>query len=253
MKNDIKPAYKNKFTVYYKSIMLTPKSYSRDFQVEAVIFWFLIIISGSVACIGGVATGIIAAALGGLLFYFSLLIGLQSECSPGVTKLLPMGYKRKLVYRYCSALLYALLVIVLFVVIIFIIGLIVFLCVTITSGGVVAEEAEEESEEVLRMMGVYGGIFGAAYILLMYSAGMLAGYIAQRRVRNVFLAVFFAALICGMLLTSVPSGFIGPLANDCFTAMSLPYLAVTVWAVLAVGMFCASVYIGYRHEKPDNV
>jgi len=196
-----------------------------------------------------------------LLFFAAAMTGAYRNCTPNLSKLLPISGKRKWLYDNLIVFFYTFIGLIIAVVIIGIIFLIVWLALTISGGGESVDETEDSP--FMYNIGVYGGIFSAAYVVILYSAGLISGYLKSRKQSNIFLAGFVVALVLGLIFTGLPYYFKGihgpeqplfcsPFIQNCYEHMAVPWLCSLLWGLVAAGIFAAAIYSGLKYHKPKK-
>lgn len=250
--------YKNSFFRYCGAINLCG---GRRMPLIApfVAFYFLMVISlaSGISSMNFIGAG--TAAIACLLFFTGALIGAYRNASPNPAKLMPISGKRRCVYDFLIALYYAFIALTVVALVTGVVALIAWVAVS-ASGG--AESGGEENPFTLNC-GVYGGIFSAAYVLIMYSAGMISGFFKRRKQRNIFLAVLVICITLGLLFTGLPHlvngvkipdypPFGSPFSSLCYESMKLPWLCSLLWCLVAVVSFASAVYTGIKYNKPEK-
>lgn len=250
--------YKNSFFRYCGAINLSD---DKSFKSVApfVSFYILAII--------GIANGIMAgspvvagvALTACLLFFAGTITGTIRNSAPNLVILAPLSGKRKCVYDFLAVLLFVFIGIM---VIAFFIALIAFIIWAVTSvGGGEADTAVDAF--FANGTGLYGGIFCAAYTVILYSAGMVGGYFKSRKRRNIFFTVFIVCILSGLIFTGLPylaswvkisdyPPLASPFSSVCYSYMKLPWLCIALWCVIAVAMFVSAVCMGYRYYKSNK-
>lgn len=224
-----------------------------------ISFYVLMVLSLTFGAASANAIGAVAAMVACMLYFAGSLTGAYRNVNPNLAKLMPLSGKRKCVYDFLLTLFYSLVAIIAVAVLIGIIALIVLTVVQATGGA----ESGGGDNPFLYPVGVYGGIFCAAYIVILYSAGMISGYIKNRRRRNIFLTAFLVAVAAGILLTGLPyilNGvydpellrFCPPFIDECYKYMKLPWLCSVAWGLTAAGTFVSAVYMGREYHKPKK-
>lgn len=252
--------YKNSFFRYAAAINLCG---GKRMPIVAPLISFYIVLF--VSLFSGIsslnAVGASAAVFACFLFFVGSLIGLHRNASPNLARLIPISGKRKCLYDYFAVLLYTLIGIVCAALVIGIFALIVW-AATSAFGG--AEDGGATEEILVRYhSGVYSGIFCAAYVIILYSAGMLGGYFKSRKRRNIFYALFIFALILGLFFTMIPylnnaqassenSALVSPFVEECYAYMKLPWLCVLFWCLIAAAMLFWSVYKSRQYHNPKK-
>lgn len=251
--------YKNSFFRYAAAVSA---SGGKRVPVVAPFIAFYVLI-----CIG-LASGITSFSPAGLLvtgfacilFLASSIAGAHRGITPNVSRLMPIGSKRKCVYDFLTVLLYTVIAVVIAFVFLIAVALVVGVITLIADSG--ASEIEPVGEAFkFAPAGVYGGIFCAAYTVLLYSGGMAGGYFKNRRRRNIFFAVFTAAVTLGSVFTGLPyylkavvTGehrvFGSPFSADCYAQMQFPWLCILFWCLIAAGMFATAIYMSWNYHKP---
>ena len=178
--------------------------------------------------------------LAALAFAAGLTISYMCNSTPNLETVFPVNHKKKLIYRFLSSLLMFLMLTAMVVITILVVLAISFIFASIASGGF--EWLHEEEfvtdtnimvNKVFGSMGVYGGLFGLAYFVILYSAGMVTGFIKKRKTRNIFLTCLCAGVALSWLIMCIPyiiknsslslSGA-SPFNSACYEAMSAPWV-----------------------------
>ncbi len=176
--------------------------------------------------------------------------------SPNLEAVFPVSHRKKLLYRFASALFLTLLVTVTVFVLVITTVLIVQIFVPST-----LQDAVADIRYGFEATGLYGGLFSLAYLIMLYSSGMIAGFLKRRKTRNIFLAVLCIALFFSDFFMGLPSyydilnsehKFAGPFSAVCYEAMSLPWLAIVFWFLVAAGMLGWAIYLGVKHYDPEK-
>ncbi|MDE7439020.1 MAG: hypothetical protein K2N23_00690 [Clostridia bacterium] len=189
---------------------------------------------------------------------FSFFIGIVLFCaygSPNLEAVFPIGHKKKLLFRFLSSVFSFIIALVCGFTVIMIIQFIIW----IFEPAAVYEFADD-CKSVFDSMGVYGGLFGLAYLLVMYSSGMIAGFLKRRKMRNIFLAclcigVFLFYLITALCYNSYSDAFSGPrlpYAAYYYECMRMPWLFLAFCFLIAAGMLGWAIYLGVKHYNPKK-
>lgn len=188
------------------------------------------------------------AFIAGFIFLVSVTTGTAYfNNTPNLVSLFPISPRKSLLYRFLSVL-------VLFIALCLVM-LIVFLAVTAVSAAVVLlagitdndvpDEGINEGIAEITHMGVHGGIFSAVYFVFMYFAGMIAGFIKDGKIRNIFIGCFAAAVLAGMILMR------NPFIQESYEKMAVPWLCTALCCVAALASAGTAIYIGIKqYNKP---
>ena len=252
--------YKSSFIRYLSAISCRP--IQRNAYVANILtFYFLLFFFTFGTIFSFNLTSTICALIGAILFISSAQLGLMRNIKPNLVSLMPVSYKRRIVYDFLGAIAYTL--IVLFIIgCIFFIGFIIGRIVSAVSGGVVPDEDDADiAFKFINNIDVYGGIFCAVYCLITYSAGIISSCFKKRRHRNIFLLCFVIALGLGVALSGIPyvmhlpesAGRLRlamPFVSDCYKYMAAPWLCTLLWCIVAAGMLGTAIYLSYKYHKP---
>ena len=238
------------FFYYFRTVSRLPQSKSMPVApvISAAVIYF---ISLMLSAGNGWVPIIAVAAFGSGTVLFCNRYG-----SPNLEAVFPVSHGKKLLYRFMSVLL----MLILFVITLLAVCVLIILVVHIF----VPSSLSEVGQDVKNMFtetGLYGGLFGVAYFIILYSAGMITGFIKRRKVRNIFLICLCVALFLSHFFMGLPyynsinnpeHTFVGPFSSACYAAMSLPWLAIAFWFVIAAGITCAAIYLGVKHYDPKK-
>ncbi|MDE7439021.1 MAG: hypothetical protein K2N23_00695 [Clostridia bacterium] len=170
------------------------------------------------------------------LAYISGLPLLYGCCSsPNLETAFPINHNKKLVYRFLSSL---------FMFLVAVAVIIALIAIVLSISSSVQNFLNSFSE-----MGLYSGLFSFAYIVVMYSSGMIAGFLQRRKHRNIFLILLCVAIFLSSLIMSVYtrdldeySGCRLPFSEMYYGQIGLPWLFITFWILIAAGMLGWSIY-----------
>lgn len=241
---------------YFSGIMCAPRQTKNQQYAPLIAGYFLLIggvqVSGLYNFSNGVA--VMLTGLAGLLFLCGAVVGVCLNNKPNVATLMPISPKKSLVFRYVSPFILCVIVAALILAVMVVSGLTVLAVMAIVDGGLNFEDSGDEIEEIVYSMGVYGGIFAAAYFVIMYSASMITGFIQSRKIRNWYLVGFMIILFAAILLTGTPyyvdAGtdryIASPFINVCYESMRLPWLCITFWCLAAAALLGTAIYLGIK-------
>lgn len=258
-----------KFSFFRYAAAYNMRQYSKGFNGYGFFFviFYVLLMSGVFLAISStsfVALGVCFVAA--IAFGASMFMAMGRSFRPNLVLLTPISGKRKCVYDFLTALYFTLIAVFMAVAVVlffFMIGLIIGLITNAISGGGSSEE--ESSELATQAMGVHGGLFAAIYFIILYSGGMIGGYIKRRKYRNIYLGCFLVALVLGIVLTeqsahdaykltlttSFPM-FASPFTEITYQCMNLPWLCTALWGVAAIAFLAAAVYLAWQYHKPKK-
>ena len=157
-------------------------------------------------------------------------------------------------------ILYALAVLA----IIFIIAMIVVgITMAVEGDGGGAEEVSGDSSAIV-LMGKYGAIFSVAFVIICFSAGIIAGYFKKTSNKNRFILGFILAVILAFIFTGLPyaihhrgdltvdTHIVSPFIESCYDNMPVPWLCSIMWCLAAAGSLAAAIYFGIRKMKASE-
>ena len=205
-----------------------------------------------------------------ITFASALIIGEYLRNAPSLATLMPLSERKKLIYRFTSSL-YMLLRIILCIAVgfltIIILGSIIFAISDAVKGGI-ASDSSDESNPLTVLMGTYGGIFAAAFVIICFSAGIISGYFKKSKNRNMFIFCFLIAVILSFIFTGLPyllahrhtmaathaitTKIVSPFIEACYADMSVPWLCSLLWCLAAAGSLSAAIIIGIKKMKSSE-
>ena len=248
--------YKNSFFRYTAAINLNSNK-SLQLVAPFISFYLIAIISIASGLMSGSPVGSVVALTASLLFLAGCITGTIRNSAPNLVSLMPLSGKRRCVYDFLAVLWFTFIGIIFIALFIALIAFIAWV-VTAVGGGEVDEEVKAFfSNEI----GLYGGIFCAAYTVILYSAGMIGGYLKAGRRRNGFFAAVIVAILLGLFFTGLSymnnsevstgvSSICAPFVNKCYAYMQFPWLCVLFWCLIAAGMFATAIYMSWNYHKP---
>lgn len=254
--------YKFSFFRYLAGINCKPTQ-RRPFVAIILTFYFLLFFYTFSSIFMFNFSAMLCAFLGAMIFVSAALLGNYRNTKPNLATLMPLGFKRRLLYDFLGAILVTVMAILLICAFI-LIGVLLGIIIAAISGDLTSGEEEAgEAVSLFTGVGVYGGLFSALYCVITYSAGLISSYITRRKYRNIFLACFVVALALGTTLSGLPcisnSGqefgnfsIALPFVSRCYDYMSLPWLCTLAWCLVAAGMLAAAIYLGYKFHKPKT-
>lgn len=250
------------FLKYFKAAVYAPvtKSYM-------AASFFAIYFLGAVNLFNGIAYTFNGWALVIALlctFVFCAGIGMNAciDRSPNLVSLIPISRNKSVLYRFFSVLLMYVIIVTAVCLFLLLFSIIIMLFSQIPGcNGEVEPDVSETVEETLYPIGLYGGIFSAAYFVIMYSSAMIAGLFRRRKRRNIFLVCLCAAVLIAFMLMGIPyraSGMseiglfrVSPYVNACYEAMKLPWLCITLWCIVAAATLGTAIYMGIKRYKSN--
>lgn len=252
--------HKSSFYNYLTGVSYKPTQKSR-FVANILTFYFLLFFYtfGTVFTLS--ISSAICAFIGAILFIAGAQLGLFRNIKPNLATLMPISYKRRIVYDFLGAIVCTVIAILLFCLVV-LFGVILGIIIAAISGDVSANEEDAEiAVTIFRSVGAYGGVFCAVYCLITYSAGLLSSYFRRRKNRNIFLLCFVIAMGLGTTFSGLPYAMHSPEAtgrfktmlpfvDECYRYMSAPWLCTLLWCLVAAGMLAAAIYMSYRYHKP---
>ena len=228
------------FFLYFKSILRAPRPKSAP--LVPIISVFVIFFLGAVYSMDSA----ICPTVGALAFVSGISIFYGCNPSPNLENAFPINHRKKLAYRFLSSLFWLLIMLVIIIAVISLGGLIAW---DFTGFTVLFDE-----------LGLYSVLFSLAYTVIMYSAGMIAGFLKRRKHRNIFLIVLCVAVFLAFLIMVVIyqnsfdeySGYRPPFAEIYYAQMGMPWLFITFWLLIALGMLGWAIYLGVKHYDPKK-
>lgn len=246
------------FFNYFKALLRSPrpKSVQVFLFVSVYVIFFVSTFAGGVA---GVFTFLAAIA-----FASSISIGYCCNSKPNLEGAFPVNHNKKLLYRFLSSLLMFLIVVAIIIAVMIVIFIISLIFVLIFGGSPDVFNDPEFSEDVTETIntfsyiGVNGGLSALAYYILLYSGGMIAGFIKKNKHRNIYLLCLLAGIILTLIIMVLPyyaqnsDYLISPFSQTCFDAMAVPWLCTVIWFLAAFGALGVSIYMGIKHYDPKK-
>lgn len=186
----------------------------------------------------------------------SYIIGYRRRKKPSTLNLMPINYKKRVLYSYLSALLSTVIVIILFLVCFMVLMLLIALIILATTGEWVF--VIEQSESVVAIC-AQGQAFSFFFWLFVFGGGMMITYFKKPKTRYIAMVAFVALLeIIALLFINMLSvgyeyefALSGNVAAD-FEKLPLSWLWLTGFGLIAVGVFAASVCCALDAEKPKD-
>lgn len=253
------------FFVYFKAMMYMPRQ-KNDFVLSFILVYIMLLVNAMTGILSGNLIALIIVFLSIVLLMSCFIVGNSVNNRPNLAEMLPLNHKTKLLYRFLSPIWLGILSILILVAAFVVFGLIssmIGLILSAFSNPETSEiiEAEDQTEKIFgNAMGVYGGIFTAAYVLLIYSAGMIYIFLKRKKHRIIFWFCFMAFMIVSFLLMVLPYSHnidglgdsISPFVAKCYEPMAMPWLCVAVWCLIAVAAFGTAVYLGIKSCDPKK-
>lgn len=252
------------FFNYLGGLMRAPINNRNYGQFELILFGYLIAAIGFYfGFMGGNGGALAVVAVSAFLLLGGFSTSIYTTKTPNIASMMPLSGKRELLYRFFASMVMAIWIFAVVAAVVILISVITFLFALIPNCAEDAPEGGEVIEAISFKIGVYGGIFSAAYIVLMYSAGVLSTFFKRRKNRNIFFGLFSAALLVGLLCTALPYNLdpiyknaglpVGsPFIGACYEVMGAPWLCVTLWCLVAAGTLGAAVYMGIKRIKENQ-
>lgn len=236
---------------YVEAVLRAPRQKSMNFITNIGC-----IFAGAVSVYFGLAAlnpGAFALSfLAGLVYVMSVTANTAYiDNAPNIASMMPLSPRKSLLFRFLAVLIiYVMTVIIMAAVILIVSGItggIVFL-IGLISGGVESGGETDAGEvveevEIIKQMGVNGGIFAAAYFVFMYGMGMLVGLIKNLKARYIAAGCLCAAILGGMVLMS------NPFIQESYDKMAVPWLCTALCCVAAVAAFGTAIYMGIKRYK----
>lgn len=242
---------RTEFLNYFEASLRTPTKRTWNFA-DLMTFVFAYVLVGFSFVYGLSALNFAALASSfccSSVFAAALSYSKLTDNSPNLVSVMPIAPRKSLLYKFLSVLVFfvmRLLVIVLFLLAVGLITFAIMLIIEAASGNLGnLSDGGEVAEEVRTVlpMGVYGGIFAAAYFVCMYSAGMIWGFIKNYKIKLVFEVGVLAAVIVAMKLME------NPFVMESYGKMSLPWLCATLCCVVAAAALGTAIYMGIKRNK----
>ena len=243
------------FFNYFRALNFTPKPKRVQFVAifAGVLIFYLNFIFAILEAENPIA--VVLSFLCSFVFLSGLILSNYFGSSPNLYSLIPISSKKSLLYRFLSVLFMFVLMVVIAVAVFAFITLIAFLFSLIPACNGEAELPDDGlnfPEAVYYPIGLYGGLFFAAYFILMYASGMIIGLCKKRKSRNIYTVCLFVGLFISMMATATSSDFVAPFVNACFEAMALPWLCILYWFILAFAMLGAAIFMGVKYYNPKK-
>lgn len=191
------------------------------------------------------------------LFIFAAAIAVFQCCceSPNMEAAFPANHRKKLAYRFLTPFILFLIVTAVMFTVILMVYVIRWMFETHFRF-----DFDVFVKEMFKALGVYGGLFGLAYLIIMYSAGMITGFIKRRKNRNIFLACFCISeficyLIMGVHYNNFDDAYSGPrlpFSTHYYASMNRPWLLIVFCFLVAAGMLGIAIYLGVKHYDPKK-
>lgn len=190
------------------------------------------------------------------LFAFVMGISVFYRCydSPNMEAAFPVNHKKKLLFRFLSSLLLFLIFVVAVIVVVILVYFFRWISEPLFTFDLWI------IRDAFRALGLYGWLFGIAYFIVMYSAGMITGFIKRRRNRNIFLACLCGGVLLFYLITGITynnnydefSGPRLPFSEHYYEFMRLPWLFIVFCFLIAAAMLGWAIYLGIKHYNPKK-
>ncbi len=236
------------FLNYFKMVLRAPRP-----KATPIALW----IAGYFVFFFGIYAG--KEIIASFAFLASMVMCYYFNSTPNMEAVFPVNHRKKLAYRFLSSLLMYLCMLA----VVFVVGVVVFLItavfVSISEGGFDWINKTPVEGDIFGGFNVYGLLFGFAYLIIMYSAGMITGFFKKRKTRNVWLACLCIAVVLAFVLMSLPYcvengvfALVSPVSRECYEAMSLPWLSTVIWLLIAFGALGTVIYMGIRHYDPKK-
>lgn len=167
---------------------------------------------------------------------------------------LPLNHRKKLIFRFLSSLLLFLIFVVTVIAVVILVYFIRWISESLFDFDLYI------IKEASYILGLYGWLFGIAYFIVMYSAGMIAGFIKRRRNRNIFFACFCGGVFLFYVITFITyrndydrySGYRLPFSRHYFECMQMPWLFIIFCFLIAAAMLGWAIYLGIKHYNPKK-
>ena len=184
------------FLNYFKMVLRAPRP-----KASPIALW----IAGYFVFFFGIYAG--KEIIASFAFLAGMVMCYYFNSTPNMEAVFPVNHRKKLAYRFLSSLLMYLCMLV----VVFVVGVVVFLItavfVSISEGGFDWINKTPVEGDIFGGFNVYGLLFGFAYLIIMYSAGMITGFFKKRKTRNVWLACLCIAVVLAFVLMSLPYCF----------------------------------------------
>ena len=232
------------FLLYFKSIFRAPRPKSAPIVplVSIFVIFFLGAVYSSVYSLGN----IFFSAVASLAFTSGISVFYGCYQSPNLEAAFPLNHKKTLAYRFLSSLFLLLIMIVVVIAVVAI-------------GDLIAWDFTE-FVNFFTEIGLYSVLFSLAYTVILYSAGMIAGFIKKRKNRNIFLIVLCITVFIAFVIMAVMykndldayGWYRPPFLEIYYSQIGLPWLFVTIWFLIAAAMLAWAIYLGVKHYDPKK-
>lgn len=248
--------FKNSFFRFYASQNSRRVSYKNNGFIPNVIsgvaLAYCLMFTSAIA-MNFIAEGLAMTAM--LLFIYGFSCGVKLGATPNVSFLLPISHRKKIAWY----LLTPLFTIGLVAAIIALVSLLFYAIIGFVRLAHGINFFIDLTEVIAaNKVGGLGGAFGAVYVLICYSMGIIVGLIKRKLYRNLTLVVFILsnyALFDGLLWREVYLGDItacSPFIAETYRVMPYLWVLVPVCGGVAAGLFGLAVFMTYRRFSPKK-
>lgn len=258
----------NSFTAYARAMFASPIGAKREtgFMVETFINIFSFIalfwVVGSFESVFGyvdVGANVVCASamVGAFLYAVWISFGIARRAKPSPVGLLPISWKRRVIYDYLGNLVYSIFIAVCIAIFALLWTLLLGLLVLAATGEWIFQVVEDSGITVTAYASAQGNLFALFSGLLIYGAGACIANLTNKKWRiGLTLAFPFIIKLAGLLfLNCAVGGDFVMNGNIAFVFDELPisWLWLTVTALAAVGITVLSVFMCIKFQKPDKI
>lgn len=260
--------FNNSFTAYIRAYYASPIGGRRDtgfmwdMVINAVVFMVALIIVGNfeseIIWDDSVIVNCASAEIGAILCAMWLLMGVPRRVKPSPMGLLPLSWKRRVVYDYLGNLVYTLLVLAILAVVALIWILILGLIILSFTGEWLFSIDLSYGTVTTITVSAQGQLFALFAGLFIYGTGACLSYLPGKKLRiGLTIAFPFVLELLGLLFLNcskdvdyfMMSGHV-PMQ---FENLPVSWLWLTFTAIFAVGITALSVWLSIKSNKPDKI
>ncbi|MDE6586524.1 MAG: hypothetical protein K2K80_07585 [Clostridia bacterium] len=264
--NNIKNKFfNNSFTAYLRALGASPIGSKRETSFMVEMFVNIFAVTALFFIVESFETFILAdnivifgmsALPGTLLGAIWLILGVTTRAKPSPLGLLPISWKRRVVYDYLGNLVFTVFAVVVFAVAV-LVWMTVLSVVLLAATGEWIFEISEGPADIVVTASAEGQLFSLFAGLFIYGAGATITNLQDKKLRiGLTVALPFVVELLGLLILNCANGsdfaMSGHIAYH-FNDLPLSWLWLTATAIVAAGMVALSVFVCIKAEKPNEV
>lgn len=190
-----------------------------------------------------------------ILYGCCLLCGYQRRKKPSAFNLIPIGYRKRVLWAYLANVVFYIITIICWITFGILIILFISIVTFLASGEWILVMEETVNSPVY--IGAQGAVFDVLMFLFLFGAGMLLSYISDRVIRMIatigfpLLFEIFALII---LHYSGNYGSLIPMGNviENFGNLPCPIAWLVGFGAITVLTWVGSIYFALKYEKPKE-